>query len=169
MTAEQVKNFIVNLILTIVSAIFMTGIVIGVAAPIIFTMAIWQDIFDFTWFWMMFDYFFPAAEGHFQVNEVMWFYTFMTVIVGLIWQLLKLLKFKIQIRWRYKFYGLIGLITLIYIIMAVSSAVRLNVGGDMYAVYLALYLFTLVPAVILMGLIWLLEKMRVVLKANPHD
>lgn len=160
MSAESVKNLILNLLLTIVSSVFMTGIVIGVAAPILFTMAIFQDIFDFTWFWKIFDYFFPAANGRYQIEEIMWFYAAMTMLIGLLWQLLKLAKLKIKVAWRYKFFGLTGLITLVYLILALSSSVRLGVGIDMYVVYLVLYFFTLIPAAILMLLIWFVEKLR---------
>lgn len=160
MNLETTKNFVFNMMLEIISWIFMTAIVIGIVAPLLTMMAIYHEVFDFTWFWQVADFFFPESAGHYGAMEIMRFYGAMTLLVGIFWSVLKYLKIVKEISWRWRLIILTGLITMVYTGLALSTYLKLSVDIDMYWVYLWLYLFTLVPAVILMGLIGLLEKLR---------
>lgn len=164
MSPENIKNFVLNILLDCCKWIFTTAIVIGIAAPLLTMMAIYQDIIDFTWFWRVFDYFFPNNEGIYGINEIMWFYLIMTIIVGLVGGAIKILWPGMRkVGWRMKFRLLTGSICLIYIGLAVSSYIRLDIDAEVYIAYLLLFLGTLLPAVLLMGLIWFIEQLKKIL------
>jgi len=160
MKAEAVKNMVLGIFFEIVNWLFLTAIVVGIAAPLLTTMAIYQEMFDFTWFWRIADYFFPGQSGNYGINEIMWFYSVLTLVVGLVSRLTGYLVKGWKISWRQKFIALVGVILAVYLLLALASLVRLDVEPVMYLIYFGLMTATLVPAVILMSFIWLIEKMR---------